>query len=257
MKPAGDPAGAWPDPRSRETAFAEFKRGHPDASYAEFWAQTVLRSVREGRPHTTIGPQLESVVDWRESGRGSAKVLSRLAGLTHDSRVIDYGCGTFRIGVHLIEYLRPGNYLGLDVSQELLDLGLTMLGEDVLIARRPGAAVIDEDAISMGAVFGADLVFSMAVATHVHPREAATYFANLQRLAAKPGAVLLVEVAISDDPPPGRSLVLRLPDYVRALAPLEFVAAHGEKEKLEDGHALRLATLEFRRVAAHPASGAR
>jgi SAM-dependent methyltransferase len=246
----------WPNAASLEEAFEEYFRKHPGGTYAEFWAETGLRTVRAGQAHATLGPRLKAVPDWRQSGIGTYKLLVRYAGLTPESRVIDYGCGTFRVGIHMIEFLNQGHYQGLDVSRELLDVGMQMLGQELIREKLPTAAVIDAGVIAEAIRFKADCVFSIAVATHVHPREAGTYFTNLQRLTAQPGAVLLVAVAIADETPLGRSLALPLSGYAEALWPLEFVNAHGEKQKIEDGHPVRLATLEFRRPA-QPASGAR
>ena len=44
-------------------------------------------------------------------------------GLDPNHKILDLGCGCFRAGVHLIEYLMPNHYFGLDISQELIDAG--------------------------------------------------------------------------------------------------------------------------------------
>jgi len=42
------------------------------------------------------------------------------AGLKPHHRLLDFGCGTLRGGLPLIEYLDQGNYVGLDVRTETL-----------------------------------------------------------------------------------------------------------------------------------------
>lgn len=36
-------------------------------------------------------------------------------GISHHDRVLDIGCGAGRLGGHLIKYLNPGNYIGVDM----------------------------------------------------------------------------------------------------------------------------------------------
>lgn len=46
--------------------------------------------------------------------------------LQPDMRVLDIGCGCFRCGVPLLHYLNPGCYYGMDISQEIMDVGYAM-----------------------------------------------------------------------------------------------------------------------------------
>lgn len=59
---------------------------------------------------------------WEEYGALQFDFL-RSRGLRPDQRLLDVGCGCFRGGVHLVAYLNAGNYYGMDISQELLDVG--------------------------------------------------------------------------------------------------------------------------------------
>jgi SAM-dependent methyltransferase len=59
---------------------------------------------------------------WEEIGRLQRDFLVQ-EGLRPEMRLLDVGCGCFRGGVHLVEYLHPGHYYGIDISQELMDAG--------------------------------------------------------------------------------------------------------------------------------------
>ena len=59
---------------------------------------------------------------WDEIGRLQYEFLVR-HGLQPRHRLLDIGCGCLRAGVHLIGYLAPGNYVGVDADQGLLDAG--------------------------------------------------------------------------------------------------------------------------------------
>lgn len=45
-------------------------------------------------------------------------------GVLQSHRVLDVGCGSLRLGIHLIRYLETGNYFGIDCDQESIDIGL-------------------------------------------------------------------------------------------------------------------------------------
>lgn len=90
--------------------------GYPDL-------ERVAREVEAGRHRDCVGGL------WQEIGRLQLEFLLA-RGLEPRARVLDLGCGCLRAGVHLVEYLEPGRYYGIDVSRELLDAGY-----DVELAR--------------------------------------------------------------------------------------------------------------------------
>jgi hypothetical protein len=74
---------------------------------------------------------------WDEMGELQFDFLVE-QGLMPSDVLLDVGCGSLRGGVHFIRYLEPGNYLGMEKEQELLQLGVkSELGMESLQARRP------------------------------------------------------------------------------------------------------------------------
>jgi hypothetical protein len=74
---------------------------------------------------------------WDEIGKLQFDFLVR-HGLKPDHCLLDIGCGCLRAGIHLIKYLAPANYLGLDKEQVLIDLGIEKeLGRDTYETKRP------------------------------------------------------------------------------------------------------------------------
>ena len=59
------------------------------------------------------------------------------AGLKPHHRLLDFGCGTLRGGLPLIEYLDQGNYVGLDVRTETLKEACHELEESGLDQKKP------------------------------------------------------------------------------------------------------------------------
>ncbi len=59
-------------------------------------------------------------------------------GLRDTNRVLDFGCGSLRLGRLLIPYLAPGNYVGLDPNAWLIEDGLKrQLGHEILRIKTP------------------------------------------------------------------------------------------------------------------------
>lgn len=76
----------------------------------------IAASVRDGQHREVIGGL------WDEVGRHQFEfMVSR--GLKPHHRLLDFGCGCLRGGVHFVRYLDPGNYYGTDINQSLLDAG--------------------------------------------------------------------------------------------------------------------------------------
>ncbi|KAL9660191.1 hypothetical protein QQ045_025003 [Rhodiola kirilowii] len=76
----------------------------------------------EAHNHTALPCPGELLVEehhsnYGEPWAGGRDVFEFLAGASHlkpDSRVLEIGCGTLRVGLHFIRYLNPGNFHCLD-----------------------------------------------------------------------------------------------------------------------------------------------
>jgi len=56
-------------------------------------------------------------------------------GLVPSSRLLEIGCGPLTGGIPIIEYLEPGNYVGIDVRSSVLDLSWKEIGKARLSAK--------------------------------------------------------------------------------------------------------------------------
>jgi len=97
-------------------------------------------------------------------------------GLKPHDVCIDYGCGSLRVGQHLIAYLEPGHYWGLDITDRFFKDGLDLLPVGLIEGRRPNIRVIAEDSLREAAAAEADFVVSTLVLSHIHPGELGIYF---------------------------------------------------------------------------------
>lgn len=77
------------------------------------WAS---QQIQEGRHRHLVGGM------WDEIGELQYRFL-RTRGLQKNMRLVDVGCGCLRGGVHFVEYLNPACYFGVDISQDMLNVG--------------------------------------------------------------------------------------------------------------------------------------
>jgi SAM-dependent methyltransferase len=208
------------------------------------------KHLREGRSHPTLGANLRTK-EWWTAGQSKFSKITKLAPIAPSAHVVEYGCGTFRVGIQFIQFLDPGCYFGLDVTMDLIDVGKEKMGGDVMAAKAPRLAEIGDDTVAEAAAFGAKLVYSWAVSFHVHPDELGYYLASMAKIAHRPDAALIFNTKLADKEfQYGTSGWARpLADYVDGLRPLKLFAVHKAKPEAEDDKSAGAtsALLEFRR----------
>lgn len=231
----------------KDQRYLELRKKNPNLTYAQYQTDMELASIRKGNDHATLGPKLRKYANWWEAGTTTFNRIQRLAALRADHKLLDYGCGSLRIGGHFIRFLNPDAYLGLDVTSGFFEMGQELLGREMMAEKRPRFAVISEEALRDGVAFGANIVISSAVSYHVHPSETATYYGNLERLTNKPGARLFFDASISDYPLRNRSWCWPLDFYIQSLPGLRFMGMDGGGRRAE-GANFSMGVLEFQRL---------
>ena len=119
--------------------------------------------------------------DWGSSGLQTFQRLFRFKRLNAQSRVIDYGCGTLRVGHHFVDYLDKGGFTGLDVIDGFIKLGEEKIAGEKLKGKAPVLSSIGPLSISQAEAFSADFVYSTGVTMYVHADDEDEYFGNLCR----------------------------------------------------------------------------
>ncbi|HWA89887.1 MAG TPA: methyltransferase domain-containing protein [Rhizomicrobium sp.] len=212
--------------------YAAFKATNPGVSYSHWLEGVELESVMSGKPHATLGPRLRRFENWWEAGDGTFKRYRKWFPFIPSSRIVDYGCGSLRVGGHFIKFLDPERYVGLDVISGFYDMGKALIGPELMAEKKPRFAVIDDASVRDAAAFAPDFVYSSAVSYHIHPDEAADYFRSMQAICHKPGATLFFDVSVSDAPIHDLQLSMPLDYFKDTLPELQFIQYY-EIERIE------------------------
>jgi SAM-dependent methyltransferase len=239
----------------QDADFIAFQQKHPEIGYAQYQMERVAQKVREGAGHHSLGANIVDPAgnkqDFWVAGAAKAKKYMVNTKVQSNERVVEYGCGSLRIGAHFIKYLDPGMFYGVDVTDGFYEIGKALIGELMIAEKRPRFDIISEATIEKLAAFAADFVYSSAVCCHVHPDEIGFYFAALDRITRKAGALLIFDATLADKPVRyrHRSWAWPLEFLKNSLPDLELVEVSKPNERTRDGHAVSLSTLKFRRLA--------
>lgn len=174
--------------------FEEWQVLNPGGSFKEYYVCSVLDALSGKKRHATLGPITQE--GSLERAEIAARTLIGL-GVSKSDLVVDYGCGTLRIGKTLIDYLEPSHYVGLDIDSRILDSGLAILPPGLAEQKRPILAVISDEVLGRIASMRPRWIFSKGVLHHVPPADLGEFFGNLSRLT-HPETTILLWARLSD-----------------------------------------------------------
>lgn len=92
-------------------------------------------------PVEAVGPRDYIGGLWHEMGEMQFKFLVE-RGLLPEHTLLDIACGSLRLGVRVIPYLNAGNYLGIDMQQDLIEHGkIVEIGSTLCLTKQPELVV--------------------------------------------------------------------------------------------------------------------
>ena len=135
--------------------------------------------------------------------RGAAQFALLIAmGLRGHHRLLDFGCGSLRLGRLAIPYLDPGGYTGLEPNQWLVEDAIErQLGRDILEIKRPAFHAFD-DFCADRCGQGFDYIVAQSIFSHTGADIVATGLAGFRRALARDGLALVTFAhPLAGDPP--------------------------------------------------------
>jgi hypothetical protein len=176
-----------------ERKLSKWRRQHPGAPFANFYAERITDKLQRGRCHTTLGARGWVVgddrpVEWNLElfARRALKRWDEIVGfgLKPNMRCVDYGCGSLRLGQHAMRYLDAGNYWGIDVTDAFIKTGLELVNPELLARKAPRLSTINGQVLRDIRSWQPDFIFSNAVLQHVPPEELGLFFERLEAMMA-------------------------------------------------------------------------
>lgn len=113
--------------------------------------------TRAERRHSLVGPPEV----WQKKRDLQIRFLKE-HGLQPHHRLLDFGCGTLRGGIPIIEYLEPGNYYGVEISEDRLAEAQQELDDHKLLHKSP---TLTTDIRTINSKF--DFILAFAVVDHM------------------------------------------------------------------------------------------
>ena len=179
--------------------------------------RSTAKTLRAGSPaHYTayVGPPDE----YDLMGAMQFRLLATL-GLRSSHTVLDFGCGSLRLGRLLIAYLEPGRYVGLEPNKWLVDEGIDQeLGRSVLRVKQPRFFDNDDfDATKCGGPF--DFVIAQSIFSHTGMDLMEKAISTSGRSLTPTGVMLFTTVPPDDQRPPFQGNGWRYPGLTPHAAP--------------------------------------
>jgi hypothetical protein len=93
---------------------------NPGKPFKQYYVESVTAALERKKKHASLGPVLKS----GRNEKAFRKFNQLIAlGISPTDTLVDYGCGTLRVGRSFIEFLEPDRYIGMDIDDRILDAG--------------------------------------------------------------------------------------------------------------------------------------
>jgi SAM-dependent methyltransferase len=127
---------------------------------------------------------------WDQHGKTQLDYLVS-QGLRPDHIFLDVGAGAFRAGRHLIDYLEPGHYYGIDINKSLLEVGYEHELSDEQRAKLPLGNIHATDRFDADFGVRFDVALAQSVFSHISLNNARVCLHRIAKVM-KPGGRFFV-----------------------------------------------------------------
>ncbi|MDF1748825.1 MAG: class I SAM-dependent methyltransferase [Alphaproteobacteria bacterium] len=120
-------------------------------------------------------------------------------GMMPASKVLEYGCGILRVGLHLVPYLEDNKYVAADISDLRVEKGVRILKEQGIDPSRYSTVILTDATAKELGDDQFDFIMAHDVFAHMPLDECESCLVSLKKYLAKDGQ-LLVTFDVSDKP---------------------------------------------------------
>lgn len=152
---------------------------NPGKKFSDYYIKQVARTLDNKEPHPTLGCAKTDQEIFDRSGVIHLQFLID-NGLSSSSKVVDYGCGSLRVGRKLIEYLESNHYFGFDITDRYFLDGLAGIEPELIKDKNPQFFIISVETLrEVGARNSIDIIVSTGVLIHVPKNELRMFFERI------------------------------------------------------------------------------
>lgn len=169
---------------------------NPTKKFHDYYVLEVQKKISRAGSHETLSINARNPDRYDQTAELEVDFLKKY-GLEKHHRVVDYGCGSLRLGQKLIPWLNPGNYIGLDVTDQFFKEGLSALSASDQESVFGNLAVVADKTIQEFSSNPSDYLISTAVYYHIPKSEMYSFFDKVLSLLST-GGQAFIDFSISD-----------------------------------------------------------
>lgn len=151
-----------------------YSKRYKNKPYREFYSKVM-------RKRTTKDPKMAVGGQWDSIGELQLNFLCQ-KGLKSHHTLLDVGCGSLRGGLHFIKYLDAGGYMGIDISQEILNAGKGFLKDAELEYKNPVLQINRDLTFNGFENKKFDFILAQSVLSHMPLSDIEECFANIHKV---------------------------------------------------------------------------
>lgn len=145
-----------------------------------------------------IRKKLEEEPDWKLNQEKKNQIDFLLSqGLKKEYKLLEFGCNALNAGIHIMEYLNTGNYTGIDVTPELVEVGKKRISMKNLSYKKPRVICTEPYDFNHFKNEHFDIIWCFSVLSHLPPNEIELVISNFKQILKNDGGRIYVTCDIS------------------------------------------------------------